>query len=401
MPFAYGLIVVFNGLALFWIRGFPNDEASADHADRSWSQPLKAYLFMLSVLCPCTFPALFNSILDCYPHPPDCFLLAKPYLPLLSTLLTSTVLPAQVRRIARTTNVPVERLMMLHGLAMWVLPCGVLMALSQDCYGLWWRYLPQCQEARDWSCAEDVEGHSWCTPTAQLDISFGAPEFNGTHFLDEIVLKKEDICDVRWADPQKCSTRLLEVVGMFLFMKLLLASIIPPLCLLVCMMAKSRQRLCPFLLPLGVDEEEVEGVGKLFLVLRLPCCGAIRLGCISDKFAPVEVVQRVAIWVDVSLGWGLLHPPTAFAGFLHTCVETWAFHRAALELNLQFTSTARVTKLPKGMMLFCLAMMSILWRSTALFCRGPVRLSHDTRAHSFDLVHVVTSVFVALFRRAF
>merc|ERR1711976_394887 len=54
-----------------------------------------------------------------------------------------------------------------------------------------------------------------------------------------------------------------------------------------------------------------------------------KLACISAKLSPLEVMQRAAIWADLSCGWGLLHPPTAFAGLFYISMEKWA-HRTAM-----------------------------------------------------------------------
>eukprot|EP00929_Paragymnodinium_shiwhaense_P031505 TRINITY_DN17630_c0_g3_i1.p1 TRINITY_DN17630_c0_g3~~TRINITY_DN17630_c0_g3_i1.p1 ORF type:complete len:182 (-),score=31.01 TRINITY_DN17630_c0_g3_i1:71-616(-) len=85
-----------------------------------------------------------------------------------------------------------------------------------------------------------------------------------------------------------------------------------------------------------------------------------KIVCVSEKFAPVQVIQRVAVWLDLSLCWGLVHPPTALAGLLYISVEIWTYGRAVDKLQLQFRREDLKAEIPKAMMVFWLAMASFM-----------------------------------------
>eukprot|EP00929_Paragymnodinium_shiwhaense_P043701 TRINITY_DN22459_c0_g1_i2.p1 TRINITY_DN22459_c0_g1~~TRINITY_DN22459_c0_g1_i2.p1 ORF type:complete len:388 (-),score=28.93 TRINITY_DN22459_c0_g1_i2:82-1245(-) len=274
------------------------------------------------------------------------------------------LLPSLVRRISRKTQI---NAIVLQGLATWVLPCAVLVVLSEDCYGLWWRFLPECYESHGWVCTPITANR--CFPTARFDIPDLHYSFNGTNWLQELLITREElhICEARWTKPERCTTRLLEVVGTFLFMKLLTASVLPLFFLAACMIGKSRtgRRRCCLPMPFGVVMRDESGCEELDLVLWLPCRHRDRLTlmCLSEKFSPTRVMQRVAIWVDVSFGWGLLHPPTALAGLLYITVEQWTYRKTVEVLKLQFRREDRGDKrvtLPKSMMVFWLQMTGLL-----------------------------------------
>merc|ERR1711862_958693 len=93
---------------------------------------------------------------------------------------------------------------------------------------------------------------------------------NGSHWFSEPLVRREDICGSRWAAPAKCTPRLLEVPGMFIFMKLLTACIFPPAFLLACVVGKSSEerRRIPFCL--GIVKRTEADVEHLDLVLWLP-----------------------------------------------------------------------------------------------------------------------------------
>eukprot|EP00929_Paragymnodinium_shiwhaense_P063158 TRINITY_DN31570_c0_g1_i3.p1 TRINITY_DN31570_c0_g1~~TRINITY_DN31570_c0_g1_i3.p1 ORF type:complete len:676 (+),score=46.09 TRINITY_DN31570_c0_g1_i3:1818-3845(+) len=367
MVFAYGIVVLFNGFCILWIRRFPYNSAHPQQARRTWFQTVTAWAQVVCLILVCSSPSLLNSILDCYPTPWVCLLAVKPYLPLISTALTVNLLPRLLRMVAKATSLPADRLNIMRGLGTWVLPCAVLVVLSQDCYGMWWRFLEECGDSNEWSCSarELYRGFPRCVSATRFDIPSNWV-FNGSHWLQDYFVTTRDICDMRWANPSKCTTRLLEVVGMFIFMKLLTASLVPLVLLLISTLGKTERTRFRFPnpLPVGVVRREGGGIERLDLVLWLPhrsreSVRSVRLLRLSEKFSPLEVLQRVAVWVDLALGWGLLHPPTALAGFLYVSIEAWTYGKAVSILNLQWTREQQQVQLPKAMMGFWIAMMGV------------------------------------------
>eukprot|EP00929_Paragymnodinium_shiwhaense_P102388 TRINITY_DN65587_c0_g1_i2.p1 TRINITY_DN65587_c0_g1~~TRINITY_DN65587_c0_g1_i2.p1 ORF type:complete len:201 (+),score=21.31 TRINITY_DN65587_c0_g1_i2:111-713(+) len=140
----------------------------------------------------------------------------------------------------------------------------------------------------------------------------------------------------------------------------LTASMLPPLFLAACMLGKSnRWRWLSWLSPLVMSARVEDGVEHLDLTLRSPWTRT-RLLCFSDKFSAVQVMQRVSVWVDLSLGWGLLHPPTALAGLYYVTVELLTYRKAMQVAKLQFRSKHQTAWFPRSMMEFWLMMMSVL-----------------------------------------
>eukprot|EP00929_Paragymnodinium_shiwhaense_P071338 TRINITY_DN36281_c0_g1_i1.p1 TRINITY_DN36281_c0_g1~~TRINITY_DN36281_c0_g1_i1.p1 ORF type:complete len:885 (-),score=76.01 TRINITY_DN36281_c0_g1_i1:507-2798(-) len=362
MPLAYGVILLFNGLSLIWICTSPYAPGPAQSCN-TWTKRPLGWSLVGCVILICSFPSLLNCILGCHPKPPDGLLQIQPYLPQMAALLSAALQPKLIRATASITDIHFQRLSVLQGLATWVLPCAILVALSQDCYGLWWYLLKECNDKRGLICKPRNTSFGtdllYCTPQATFDVITGRTVFNGTHFMPEVVCMKEDICGQRWVKPGRCTTRLLEVVGLFIFMKLLTAAVLPPVFLGACMLGQSDRRWCRVPFPLGVTKRMELDVEHIDVVLWLPFRRKpkFKLACVSEKFSPVHVMQRLATWVDLSLGWGLLHPPTALAGLLYITVELWAVRKAAT-LDLQFHSADRTAQFPRLMMAFWLATTS-------------------------------------------
>jgi len=255
---------------------------------------------------------------------------------------------------------PISRLCILQGLSTWVLPCLVLFFYSEDCYGEWWQLLAECSEPRGWKCSG-----RFCTPTARFDIP-GEDTWNGTHWVDSIISDQESLCERRFANINKCSTRLLEVSSTFLFMKLLTASLMPLGLLSVCLLARRERRRC-IRFPVGVLLRHEDGADSVDLVLQLPC-HTKRILCLSDKFEPQQVLQRSATWADLSFGWGLIHPAMTAAGFLYVTIELWAYKKAVMRLQLNFASST--VKPPTTMMTAWLMAMQALtaWHFGSVGC---------------------------------
>eukprot|EP00929_Paragymnodinium_shiwhaense_P072991 TRINITY_DN37072_c0_g1_i1.p1 TRINITY_DN37072_c0_g1~~TRINITY_DN37072_c0_g1_i1.p1 ORF type:complete len:1219 (+),score=106.45 TRINITY_DN37072_c0_g1_i1:216-3872(+) len=257
---AYAIIVAFNGFAFLWIRTVPQDPRKRGKRGselRSWTQTRKAWTAWISVLfisLLCSWPSLLNSIIVRDPEPQQWMLWCWPYLPQIGTVQTTLLLPAVVRQIAKVTKVSFLQLMVLQGLAMWLLPSAALAVLSDDCYGHWWSFLKECAEPHRWDCNARTGGFPVCTAAATFDVSTDHLAFNGTHFLATHVLKMEDICEKRWSRPEKCTTRLLEVMSTFLLMKLLTASMLPPTFLAACMLGRSN--LSCSLSPIGIEAKK-------------------------------------------------------------------------------------------------------------------------------------------------
>eukprot|EP00929_Paragymnodinium_shiwhaense_P044531 TRINITY_DN22833_c0_g1_i4.p1 TRINITY_DN22833_c0_g1~~TRINITY_DN22833_c0_g1_i4.p1 ORF type:complete len:678 (+),score=22.47 TRINITY_DN22833_c0_g1_i4:723-2756(+) len=366
----YGIIIAFNSFALFWISTCPPGGETIESSQIAFAQKIKAWVFVVIGLLVCSSPSLLNAYLGCHPRPNEWQLAIMPYLPQVATVLTVGLLPPLIRVAATSTGLATPHLRVLQGLATWVLPSLVLVVLSEDCYGLWWSLLEECKEPHGWRCVQNDRG-KFCIPSARFDIittagwliNHDTRDFKGSVVSKNATITQEDICLMRWANPSKCTTRLLEIVGMFLFMKTLTASLLPPAFLALCMLGKTRQdSLGRVSFPLGLATRNEAGVEQLDLVLRLSCCRrrSVKLLCLSEKFSPVRVLQRVAVWVDLSFGWGLLHPPTALAGLLYVTVERWAYRKAVEDVQLEFTKENQIAKLPRAMMTFWLAMTSLL-----------------------------------------
>eukprot|EP00929_Paragymnodinium_shiwhaense_P095211 TRINITY_DN5620_c0_g1_i11.p1 TRINITY_DN5620_c0_g1~~TRINITY_DN5620_c0_g1_i11.p1 ORF type:complete len:207 (+),score=29.34 TRINITY_DN5620_c0_g1_i11:157-777(+) len=115
-------------------------------------------------------------------------------------------------------------------------------------------------------------------------------------------------------------------------------------------------------IPINIAAREEHGVQHFDLVLNMPCIrnDSFKLSCLSDKLSPRQVTQRVAIWVDLALGFGLLHPPTAYVGLAYVMTEAFVYRRAKQDLGLRFREEDRVAELPTTMLMFWFIMTDIL-----------------------------------------
>eukprot|EP00929_Paragymnodinium_shiwhaense_P079830 TRINITY_DN41614_c0_g1_i1.p1 TRINITY_DN41614_c0_g1~~TRINITY_DN41614_c0_g1_i1.p1 ORF type:complete len:1115 (-),score=132.85 TRINITY_DN41614_c0_g1_i1:256-3600(-) len=366
---AYFVVLVYNSSAFVWILKFPRSNANLNKQRPSWLQRVAAWLGLLLVVVVCSCPSLVNSALDCYPEPWDMFVSVKTYLPAVGALLNSVLLPKLVLWIGSTTGIPPQRLSVLQSLGSWVLPCMLLVVMSEDCYGAWWHWMPDCGLQRTWSCYPDKDGDNVCESDARFDIPYegGNWAYNGSHYLQNVmIVSREDICETRWVHPGKCTARLLDVVGAFLLKKMMVAAMLTMIFLAMCMYGKAEWTwsVCPdWPCPLGLvtkrDDAEVE---HMDLVFWLPFTrgDSMKLLCVTSMFSPAAVTQRVAIWVDLSFGWGLLNPSMSFASLLYITIELLAYKTAVRKLKLRFKQKEEDVQLPKGMMILWLAMMTIL-----------------------------------------
>eukprot|EP00929_Paragymnodinium_shiwhaense_P030093 TRINITY_DN17111_c0_g1_i2.p1 TRINITY_DN17111_c0_g1~~TRINITY_DN17111_c0_g1_i2.p1 ORF type:complete len:318 (+),score=29.07 TRINITY_DN17111_c0_g1_i2:392-1345(+) len=204
-----------------------------------------------------------------------------------------------------------------------------------------WPYLPQI-------------GIPKCTPTATFDVPTDMFYFSEAKLYPRITVSTEEVCEARWTEPERCTARLLEVVGVYLFMKLLTASMLPPIFLGLCMLGKSDW--LRFSTPVSILKQDEDGVESIDVVLRLRG-QTYRLLCLSEKFSAQEVVQCVAVMVDLSFGWGLLHPPFSFAGFYYVSVELLTYRKAVRDVQLKFKDEEEMPRLPRAMMAFWLQVM--------------------------------------------
>eukprot|EP00929_Paragymnodinium_shiwhaense_P063409 TRINITY_DN31676_c0_g1_i4.p1 TRINITY_DN31676_c0_g1~~TRINITY_DN31676_c0_g1_i4.p1 ORF type:complete len:1034 (-),score=74.44 TRINITY_DN31676_c0_g1_i4:136-3237(-) len=369
MVIAYCVVMIFNGYALIWIRRLPYSPSPLQSRSPTWLQTFMAWVGVGLAVTMCCSMSLLNSILDCHPNPPDLLLRVQRYLPLMSALLCTMVAPRLVMWISLKTDVPARRLSVLQGLGTWVLPCAVLAFLSEDCYGGWWQWLPQCHEEVSWTCtrimgslaSETLESN--CLPSATFVIADRSMQdwtYNGSDFLlDSRILTQRDICQVRWVHPGKCTARLLDVVGTFLLKKLLAASVFTLVFLAICLQSKRGAQRWPHVpFPLGVVSRTDGVFEDVDVVLRLPfqSCGTMQLLCVTSMFSPAVVMQRVAVWVDLSLGWGLLIPFISFAGFICTSIELLVYKIVLRTVRLR--GVDQEPPIPKVMMLSWLFLMS-------------------------------------------
>eukprot|EP00929_Paragymnodinium_shiwhaense_P032867 TRINITY_DN18155_c0_g1_i1.p1 TRINITY_DN18155_c0_g1~~TRINITY_DN18155_c0_g1_i1.p1 ORF type:complete len:686 (+),score=85.03 TRINITY_DN18155_c0_g1_i1:138-2195(+) len=339
------------------------------------------WVFIVTQLC--NLPAVLNSFIDCVPLPAWLLwvLPFQKYLPAIGALSTLILLPHFLRRIAKLANVPVHRAWIFLGASSWLLPCLVVVVLSQDCNGAWWAFVPECTKPRGWDCrfAAWSGNIPACRSDSRFDVANIEFRFNGSaHLQDDFLISKEELCRQRWSNPSKCTSRVLDVVSGFLIVKLLVASILPPAFVAAVMLtpsepaAESGSRAascCSVAVARRLDPDD--GVSKLVLLLRISwCCNRrssnapceLRLLRLGDKFSSLEVTRRVAIWTDLSLGWGLVCPPIAAAALLYVGIEMWAYNVIVnrLRLDVAAENDEDGAKFPSTVMLFWLLLSCIL-----------------------------------------
>merc|ERR1712232_358079 len=63
-------------------------------------------------------------------------------------------------------------------------------------------------------------------------------------------------------------------------------------------------------------------------------------------------LQRVSIWADLALGWGLLYPPLALTGLLYVMLEQWCYVNATTRLNIGAGGNQQRCQAPREVLMF-------------------------------------------------
>eukprot|EP00929_Paragymnodinium_shiwhaense_P101966 TRINITY_DN65166_c0_g1_i1.p1 TRINITY_DN65166_c0_g1~~TRINITY_DN65166_c0_g1_i1.p1 ORF type:complete len:262 (-),score=26.34 TRINITY_DN65166_c0_g1_i1:5-790(-) len=192
----------------------------------------------------------------------------------------------------------------------------------------------------------------YCTSKRVFDI--GAKELcsftNSTHCFLSPLVSAEDLCNKRWPDPPDCTANVMDIVGTFIFEKLLAACLLTPTLLLLSSFALSE---LPRWMVVGiVRTEDADGV-RVALSLRSIISGDMRqVISLSDTFSPSRALQRLAVWTDLALAWGLLYPPIAFVGLANFLIECWCYEKATSNLRFYQQSSQGLFQMPRLTMLF-------------------------------------------------
>eukprot|EP00929_Paragymnodinium_shiwhaense_P057305 TRINITY_DN28682_c0_g1_i3.p1 TRINITY_DN28682_c0_g1~~TRINITY_DN28682_c0_g1_i3.p1 ORF type:complete len:695 (+),score=38.94 TRINITY_DN28682_c0_g1_i3:89-2173(+) len=360
---AYAIILLISAACIVWMgemRGRNAFSGMRKWATTRYQQKVVAWLWFFCATQFCNLPATLNSVIDCVPLPRRLRWLndLQKFLPAVGAVFTQLLLPHLLKRVANGANIPVAKALILRGVSTWVLPCLVIVLLSQDCYGLWWNFLPECYQKRDWDCITKPDpsspGHTHleCHSSLRFDIPHENWRFNGTvRKPNGYYVVQDGICKQRWMKPSKCTTRVLDVVSSYLLNKFLVACLLPPALLAACIQAPDGERRWHYMFPIGVARETRDGITHVDLVLRLGCCQR-KVLAISERFGPAEVTARTATWVELALGWGMVCPPIAFAGLFYICLETWAYDTMHTRLCLRccYEAEEMLAKFPSTVM---------------------------------------------------
>eukprot|EP00929_Paragymnodinium_shiwhaense_P071791 TRINITY_DN36461_c0_g3_i2.p1 TRINITY_DN36461_c0_g3~~TRINITY_DN36461_c0_g3_i2.p1 ORF type:complete len:426 (+),score=46.86 TRINITY_DN36461_c0_g3_i2:118-1395(+) len=314
----------------------------------------------------CSLPAMLNSFLDVVPVPKELrwLLPVQKFLPALGAVSTLLVQPKLLRGVAHWAKMPLQQAMIFQGVSTWMSPCLIVFVLSQDCYGLWWEFLPDCNTKREWQTGIE-DGLLMCSSNLRFDVALELWSYNRTlwcYMPDDFYTTQAEVCKPRMVNPSKCTTRVLDVVGSYLLIKLLVACVLPPALLALCMQTSADRSERPSSgFPAGLSSMvSDDGVTQVEVVVSLGRCKEIRIN-ISQKFSPLEVTQRLAVWIDFSLGWGLVCPPIALAGLLYIHIERWAYETVANRLCLRYAGEEQdEVSFPASVMILWLLMSNFL-----------------------------------------
>ena len=95
------------------------------------------------------------------------------------------------------------------------------------------------------------------------------------------------------------------------------------------------------------------------LVASCPRRKRLRITSLSDKFAPAQILQRVSLWTDLVMAWGLLYPPLALIGLLYVMLETWCYKKAATCFAFEHAEEDEVCQVPRHVLIFWMMVASI------------------------------------------
>eukprot|EP00929_Paragymnodinium_shiwhaense_P050156 TRINITY_DN25279_c0_g3_i3.p1 TRINITY_DN25279_c0_g3~~TRINITY_DN25279_c0_g3_i3.p1 ORF type:complete len:1102 (-),score=84.26 TRINITY_DN25279_c0_g3_i3:37-3342(-) len=319
------------------------------------------WLAMLASCLLVSLPNLLNVLLKSSPQvQPVVFSVLPP----LGAVLQVFVQPALLRKLASAAGVPYYELQILQGASSWALPLAVLVDISPECRGSWWRFLDMCSEPPRWHCvvAQFMTGHgiqwkTYCWHNRTLDVPSReqCALRNSTHCMRGLIISTDDICGDRWPDPLRCTSSIIDVIGTFVFKKLLFICSLTLGLLLVASLGKARS-------PVGLLGNEVADGSRSALA-----CQRVRLGVnrillsFSAKFTALEALPRLSVWSDLTLSWGLLYPPIAGVGLLYLLVERWCYEKG--RCNFRFVheeSVKTVVQMPRSTMIGWFMVANIL-----------------------------------------
>eukprot|EP00929_Paragymnodinium_shiwhaense_P075182 TRINITY_DN38430_c0_g2_i1.p1 TRINITY_DN38430_c0_g2~~TRINITY_DN38430_c0_g2_i1.p1 ORF type:complete len:469 (-),score=20.10 TRINITY_DN38430_c0_g2_i1:115-1521(-) len=322
----------------------------------------------LCVLASClatTWPALLNVYVRTSPSVAPGVVRMRPYLPAVGAGMQIVVLPKMLRKIASTAKVPVHELQILQGASSWALSLVVVAVLSPDCRGAWWLAVEACQEVETWLCKQSRRHGALkvtnCWRNRVLDVRAAGSDydyFNMTHCMIGSLVTAEDICGERW--PQKgtrCTSNIVDIVGLFVFQKMLVACCFP---VVVCILGSFGRRTLPWWTPLGVLRGEENDRVPFGVVLQIPSLSIDwKIMDISQAFSPTNGAQRLAVWSDLHLSWGLLYPPIAAAGLAHFLIERFC-HSICGNFGLRPSPSGEVARIPRHNMIIWFMAANVL-----------------------------------------
>eukprot|EP00929_Paragymnodinium_shiwhaense_P052104 TRINITY_DN26120_c0_g1_i7.p1 TRINITY_DN26120_c0_g1~~TRINITY_DN26120_c0_g1_i7.p1 ORF type:complete len:997 (-),score=50.36 TRINITY_DN26120_c0_g1_i7:300-3290(-) len=340
-------------------------------------------------------PSLLNVFFKSAPSVhPSLFVL----LPIASAVLHVFVQPAFLRKLASFARIPYYKLQVLQGASSWALPLAVSVWISPECRGSWWGLMEMCQQTESWTCNESYFGVGvLCRSNRTLDVSSITPvvQKNSTHFFMKVILSAEEVCGDRWPDPLRCTSSLVDVIGVFIFNKHLVTCFLTLGLLLAASVGSST---LPWWTPVGfVRTEEASGTRSAF-VFQSTFFGIDKnLISLSEKFSPTLVLARLSVWTDISLSWGLLYPPIAIVGLIHLLIERWCYEKGRCNLRFPPQSPDDVVEMPRSTMIAWLMAANILGAVHA----GSVVVEEPSFVHFAIPVILVVVSWVIGFRRGF
>eukprot|EP00929_Paragymnodinium_shiwhaense_P052102 TRINITY_DN26120_c0_g1_i4.p1 TRINITY_DN26120_c0_g1~~TRINITY_DN26120_c0_g1_i4.p1 ORF type:complete len:897 (-),score=35.40 TRINITY_DN26120_c0_g1_i4:226-2916(-) len=322
-----------------------------------WLGRFAVWLLLLVFTVITGAPSLLNVFFKSAPSVhPSLFVV----LPIASAVLHVFVQPALLRKLASVAGTPYYELQVLQGASSWALPLAVLVWISPACRGSWWGLLEMCQQPEGWTCRPHRNVDlTMCRSNRTLDVSgHDCPSHNRTHCLLTLIVSAEEICGDRWPDPLRCTSSLVDVIGMFIFNKQLVTCF---LTLALLFVASLGNATLPWWTPVGfIRTEEAEGTRSDFVVQSAFFGIDKRLISVSGKFSPTEVVGRLSVWSDLSLSWGLLYPPIAITGLIHLLLERWCYEKGRRNLRFPQQSPDDVVQMPRSTMIAWLMAANIL-----------------------------------------
>eukprot|EP00929_Paragymnodinium_shiwhaense_P052546 TRINITY_DN26317_c0_g6_i2.p1 TRINITY_DN26317_c0_g6~~TRINITY_DN26317_c0_g6_i2.p1 ORF type:complete len:809 (+),score=40.28 TRINITY_DN26317_c0_g6_i2:185-2611(+) len=363
MALLFGLALPVQVYVLRSLRRLPRHPSALGSRSKKTSpwKRLTTWATLVMICLLCGVPATLNSFILSNPSSSWQLKRVQPWLPMVGTFMQVFLQNNLISRLAAMVGTSAYKLQALQGMSIWVLPVMTTGFLSNSCYGFSWSFFEACAATLSWTCGDPARPvHPLkCTSERPLDVSavdLCSYLSNRTHCMRPLLSSTEDVCGQRFARPAACTTAVIDAVGSFIFWKLVAACLFTPALLLSCLFARREH---PWWLPIRfqiTDEPEAEARSLVIL------CG----GCqktildLSRPFRPTSVVQRLAVWSDLALGWGLLCPPIALAGLLNVHIEIWTYNQARECFNFPPLPAREVFQLPSSTMVFWYMVATVL-----------------------------------------